>query len=75
MGQTIPAPSEGDVQVAKIAFSNILGRSGIDPETPGLDKFEASFVGVHAQKQAEIRWLNNMLHDMDTNANGEQPAS
>ena len=75
MSRTIPEPTEGDRIMAEVAFNNVVGRSDIDPNTPGLESFKQSFVAVQAQQQAEIRWLRNMINPTDANANGEQRGS
>jgi hypothetical protein len=60
---TIPPPHEDEVWMARTALNTTAERAGLDINDPAVAKFINIQVGVNAQKMAECRWLNNMVHD------------
>jgi len=53
---TIPAPTETDVRLTRIAIQNSMDRGT-------LDEALEEIIAVQAQQAAEIRFLRNLLHN------------
>lgn len=63
MADTIPQPNHNDISNAQITVKNMVSRSGLNSDDPGVQRLVDDTVAVLAQQTAEIRWLRNIVHE------------
>lgn len=61
--RSIPEATAADVEVNTFAVRLSAVSAGINPDHPDVARFLEREVEVRAQKDAEIRWLREMIHD------------
>lgn len=60
--RTIPAPHEHEVELARFAITSSAVDCGLDVSDPRVAAFIDNQVDCAAQRAAELRWLNNIVH-------------
>lgn len=58
-----PFPTDDDIKVSRSGLEIQAQAHGMDLEDPATASFIDHWVMVMAEKQAQIRWLSNLLHD------------